>query len=192
MANVPDTALAFPTELDLVDDLPRGPSRRLPRQVTFVLALLACVLLAVGAAGAAYTVGGAAREVPAVQADIGVLVADARAAGLAEGRKSGYDGGFAAGVTEGESTASKKSFARGYVHGTKRGYTDGLRDGRRRGYSDAVDDTATKYKKALDDIAKVLEQSKKDLLAAEKRADRLAKALVAVQKAAKAKPAPTP
>ena len=166
---------AFPVpddvELALEDDLPRGPrAGTLSRRVTFAIALVLALALAGGAAAMAFNVGKATQSEPAAKVDVARKVSDARAAGVAEGTKAGYDDGFAKGVEKGTNASALTAFNRGFARGRKRGVAQGLRDGRRRGFSDGADSVSGRYQKAIDDLTKSLDQTKKDLAAAEKAA----------------------
>jgi flagellar biosynthesis/type III secretory pathway protein FliH len=175
MSTYSDISITVPDdsalEAELEDDLPRGPrAGTLSQRVTFGIALGLVLALAAGAAAMAYTVGKATQSEPAAKVDVTKRVATARAGALDEGKKIGYQSGFAAGLEKGTNAAAEKSYNRGFSRGKKKGLAQGLRDGRRRGFSDGVDSTAGKYQRAIADLTAALQQSQKDLAAAEKAA----------------------
>ena len=180
---------AFPVpddvEFEIEDDLPRGPrAANLSRRATFAIALVLSLALAGGAAAMAFNVGKATQSEPAAKVDVAKKVADARTAALAEGEKTGYDKGYAAGLEKGTNASSLTAFNRGFARGKKRGTVEGLRDGRRRGFSDGADSVSGKYQSAIAQLTAALEQTKKDLAAAQKRAaaaDKAAKAATTTQ-----------
>ena len=188
MATYSDIAVPIPddVELELEDDLPRGPrAGTLSQHATFAVALILALALAAGAAAMAFNVGKAAQSEPAAKVDVAKRVADARAAALAEGTKTGYAKGFAAGLGKGTNAAALTSYNHGFARGKKRGIAQGVRDGRRRGFSDGANSVAGKYQKAIADLTTALTQANKDLAAALKRA-------AAAEKAAKATGGATP
>jgi hypothetical protein len=176
MATYGDLSVPFDDDLgiEIEDDLPRGPrSGSLPRHITTAIAVLFAVGIAAAAAYMAYNVG-QARSTPTTTQGVNVdqAVAQARAAGVAAGQKAGYAQGFNAGVAKGTNAASLKSFNRGFARGKKRGYAQGVRDGRRRGFSDGVDSVGQRYQQAIADLNASLDQAKKDVKAANKKADK--------------------
>jgi hypothetical protein len=166
-----DAALERGLADEFDDDLPRGPQPlQLSRRATFAIALALALALAGGAAVMAFNLGKATTSEPAAKVDLAKRVADARAAGIAIGTKSGYQSGFAKGLEKGTNASSLTSYNRGFKRGRKRGLADGLRDGRRRGFSDGADSVAGQYQKAIAQLTAALDQTKKDLAKAEKRA----------------------
>jgi hypothetical protein len=172
---------AFPVaddiELEFEDDLPRGPrAGALSQRARFGIALVLAVALAMGAAMTAFNLGKATTSTPAAKVDVAKQIADARAAALAQGEKTGYGKGLADGQVKGANASALTSFNRGFARGKKRGIAQGLRDGRRRGYSDGVDAATGRYQASIAALTRALEKANKDLAAAKKGAAAAAKA----------------